>query len=331
MAVLANTSLTLSDWMKRLDPDGSVAAVAELLNEMNEIHEDMVWIEANDVTSHTSTIRTGLPTAVWRLLNYGVPRSKSRTAQVTDSIGMLETQGVVDKALAEMNGLKASFMATENRPFIEAMMQEMTDTIVYGNSGTAPAEFTGLAPRFGTISGSESADQILDGAGAGSANTSVWLIGWGDHTVHGIFPKGMPTGLQVEDLGLDVVQDADGNDYRAYRNWYSWKAGLVVRDWRYVVRIANIDVNNLNKDASSTSADLVDLMIEATERMQSLSGVRAAFYCNRTVRSFLRRQIINANNVRLSMDQVAGKRVMLFDDIPVRRLDSLLNTEAHVE
>lgn len=329
MAELASTQLTMADWLKRLDPDGSVAAVVELLTEMNEILEDMVWVEANDKTSHTTTVRTGLPAVVWRLLNYGITKSKSRTAQVTDAIGMLEAEGQVDKDLAELNGLKASFMASENKAFIEAMMQEMAETIIYGNSGTAPAEFTGLAPRFNALSGSESADQILNAAGD-SDRTSVWLIGWDDSTIHGIFPKGSPTGLQVDDHGLQIVQDADGNDYRAYINWYQWKAGLTVRDYRYVVRIANIDSAALTKDATSGSADLVDLMIEATERMQSLSGVRPAFYCNRVVRSFLRRQIKNDNNVRLTQDQVAGKRVMAFDDIPVRRLDAITNAETAV-
>jgi hypothetical protein len=36
--------------------------------------------------------------------------------------------------------------------------------------------------------------------------------------------------------------DANGNTYQAYRDHFKWECGLTVRDWRYVVRICNIDV-----------------------------------------------------------------------------------------
>jgi hypothetical protein len=34
--------------------------------------------------------------------------------------------------------------------------------------------------------------------------------------------------------------------------------------------------------------------------------------------------------VHLSLNEVAGKRVMFFDELPVRRVDALLNTESRV-
>jgi len=37
MATLSNNSLTLADWAKRVDPDGRVPIVAELLSQSNEI------------------------------------------------------------------------------------------------------------------------------------------------------------------------------------------------------------------------------------------------------------------------------------------------------
>ena len=58
---------------------------------------------------------------------------------------------------------------------------------------------------------------------------------------------------------------------------------------------------------------------------------RPVFYCNRTVRSFLRRQIANkVAQSTLTMDTVAGKRVVAFDDIPVKRCDQILNSESTV-
>jgi hypothetical protein len=57
---------------------------------------------------------------------------------------------------------------------------------------------------------------------------------------------------------------------------------------------------------------------------------RPVIYCNRTIKSFLRRQITNKENVNLTLDNVAGKKVLAFDSIPVRRVDAILNTEAEV-
>lgn len=68
----------------------------------------MPFVEGNLPTGHKTTIRSGLPSATWRLLNYGVQPSKSTTVQVTDSVGMLETYAEVDKSLADLNGNTAN-------------------------------------------------------------------------------------------------------------------------------------------------------------------------------------------------------------------------------
>ena len=79
MSTLTATNPTLLDVAKRVDPNGSVADIVEILNETNEILQDMTVLEANDGTGHKTTIRTGLPSSAWRKLNYGVPASKSTT------------------------------------------------------------------------------------------------------------------------------------------------------------------------------------------------------------------------------------------------------------
>jgi hypothetical protein len=137
-------------------------------------------------------------------------------------------------------------------------------------------------------------------------------------------------GLLAEDLGQDTVQDANGDDYQALRTHYQWKNGLVVKDWRYVVRICNIDVSDLTKDASGSSADLVDLMTQAVELVEDTTAGRPAFYVSRRISSFLRRQINNANNVRFGLEEVAGKKVTTFDGIPVRKVEQILETEATI-
>jgi len=328
MATLSTTNPTLADVAKRYDPDGKIDTIVELLSETNECLDSMSFIEGNLPTGHKTTIRSGLPSSTWRKLNYGVQPSKSTTVQVTDTAGMLEAYAEVDKALADLNGNTASFRLSEDRAFLESMNQTMANTLFYGDTGTDPEKFMGLAPRYNSTS-AESGDNIILGGGSGSDNTSIWLVVWGPNTCHGIYPKGSQAGLKHEDLGEVTLEDAASGKYQGYRTHYKWDIGLTLRDWRYVVRIPNIDVSDLTNDAAS-GAELVDLMVQAIEKVPNLGLGRASFYGNRTISSYLRRQITNTNNVRIGMDEVAGKRVLNFDGIPFGRNDAITNTEALV-
>lgn len=333
MATLALTNPTLVDLGKSLDPDGSIAQVVEILNQENEILDDMVWMEGNLPTGHRSTIRTGLPVPTWRRLYGGVQPTKSTTAKVTDSIGMLEAYAEVDVALANLNGNKAAFRQSEDAAFIEGMNQELAQTLIYGNESTEPEAFTGFAPRFNSTSAANGDNVIPGGGSSGTDQSSLWLVGWGPQSVHMIYPKGMESsaGITMEDKGQVTIEDADGSNggrMEAYRTHYKMNAGLVVRDWRYVVRIPNIDISELTKDAA-TGSDLTDLMAQALELLPSLGNVRPAFYCNRKIKSWLRRQITNkTKQSTLSVDNIAGKHVLTLDGVPVRRVDAITSAES---
>ncbi len=330
MAVLAVNNPTLLDLAKRTDPDGKIATIIELLNQDNGILDDMTWIEGNLPTGNRTTVRTGLPAPTWRKLYGGVQPTKSQTKQVTDNTGMLEAYAEVDKALADLNGNTASFRLSEDKAHIEGMMQEMAQTLFYGNEGTEPEAFTGLAPRYNSLS-AENGQQIIDAGGTGTDNTSIWLVVWDTDKVHGIVPKGSTAGLQHKDLGEVTIENVDGLGGRmqAYRSHYRWDAGLTVRDWRYVARIANIDKSDLVPTAAA-GANLTDLMVQAVERVQGLSG-RPVFYVSRSIRTMLRRQLIEkVKNSTLTMEEVAGKKVVAFDGIPIRRVDVLATDEARV-
>lgn len=331
MAVLATTHPTLLDLAKRTDPNGQIAQIVEILNQTNEILDDMVWVEGNLPTGNRTTIRTGLPAPTWRKLYGGVQPTKSQTAQVTDNTGMLEAYAEVDKALADLNGNTASFRLSEDTPHIEGMSQEMAQTLFFGNEGSEPEAFTGLAPRFNSLS-APNAENILTGGGVGTDNTSIWLVVWGPNTVHGIIPKGSNAGLQMEDKGQVTIENVDGAGGRmeAYRTHYRWDAGLTVRDWRYVVRIANIDKSALTPDESA-GAKISDLMVQAIELIPNLGAGRPVFYTSRTIKSMLRRQQISATkNSTLTVEGMSGKHVLMFDSIPVRRVDALAADEALV-
>ncbi|MDR5772083.1 MULTISPECIES: major capsid protein [unclassified Caballeronia] len=338
MAVLGTKNPTLLDVAKSLDPDGNTADVVELLNQTNEILIDMPWMEGNLSTGHRTTVRTGLPTVIWRRMYGGVPASKSTRAQVDEACGMLEARSEVDVKAANLNGNSASFRLSEASAFLESMNQTMASTLFYGDTTVNPERFTGLAPRFGQISGAPNADNVIDCGGTGSNNTSVWLVTWGDQTVTGIFPKGSKAGLEHQDLGEIDAFDANNNRFRALADRWEWDCGIAVKDWRYVVRAANINTTDLRNTASPTfpgvngtsAISLPDLFIEMISRIPNQNMGRSVFYVNRQIAKMARRQAMNKSQNVFGIEQAQGQITTNFLGIPIRMIDSLLNTEARV-
>ena len=346
MATLGTNVMTYADWAKRVEDGYKIGTIIELLSQTNEILLDMLTLEGNLPTGHKTTVRTGLPTATWRLLDYGVPGSKSTTAQVVDTCGNLEAFALIDSDIVNLAGDRENFRASENMAFLEGMNQQIATTLIYGNQAVTPERFTGLAPRYSTVNTTTgaSAANVVDMGGAGSTNTSVWIVTWGANTTHGIFPKGKITGLQHKDMGEWPVQDANGNTYMAYRDHYKWEIGLSVRDWRFNARLANIDVTLLNGGSApnlinglvralyrlpTTSSRTTSVQTSDTPKIQGSMG-QTVIYCNRVVATYLDLQAMNKTNVLLNREEFDGRAVTTFRGIPVRICDAILSTEARV-
>jgi hypothetical protein len=336
-STLGATVRTLADWGKMLDPDGRVAKVAELLSQKNEIVNDIMFKEGNLVTGERLTMRTGLPSVYWRLYNQGVTKSKGTTAQIDEGVGMLEGRSEVDCKLAELGGDVAGARFTEAQAFLEAMAQEIAQTLFYGNAGTAPEEFNGLAIRYASRSASvANSANIVHAGGSGSDNTSIWLVAWGESTCYGIFPKGSKAGIIHQDLGEGDAFDSANRRFRAYMDRYEFNGGLALKDWRGVVRIANVDVSDLVADAAGSSVKLIEYMAKAIDRLPNgTSTGKCVFYANRTVASMLRLQALNKSISNLGVEKAINQfgqeiQQLTFLGIPIRLCDQILSTEATV-
>ena len=337
MATLATNVLTLGDWAKRRDPEGKTSVIVEALSETNSVLEDMLFKEGNLPTGERATIRTGLPTVYYRMMNEGVPKSKSTTAQITENAAELTALSEIDKSVADLEGDVNTFRLSESMAFVEAMSQKQAETLFYGSAAN-PEEYVGLANRYSSLSAGN-AQNILDAGGTGSDNSSIWLLGWGSQSIHGVFPKGSVAGLDHEDDGVDWAFDASNNRFKAYIDSYTWKNGLVVKDWRYGVRVANVDISDLvaqaNTQTLTASTNIVKMMSRAIDRLPSLSNVKTAFYVNRTVASHLRliglEKSSSAVTIQPAINQF-GQNIMemSFLGIPVRLVDQLTETESQV-
>lgn len=335
MATLARNNLTLADWAKATDPDGSVASVAELLSQTNEILVDAVFKEGNLPTGDRVSIRTGLPSVYWRAMNQGIPSSKSTSAQVDEACGMLEARSEIDKDLAELNGNSASFRLGEDSAFLEAMNQTQAETMFYGNPTVDPKTYLGLAPRYSSLAAANGAN-VISAGGAAADNTSVWLVLWGEQTVYCPFPKGSKAGLMHEDLGEQTVYNSDGTRMQALATRYQWKNGLVVKDHRYAVRICNVSTTDLlsgtNTQAPAAASSLIKLMTRATYKIPNMKLGRPCFYMNRTCHTGLSISALDKSQSVLKINEALSQfgtssSYLSFLGVPIRLCDALLNTE----
>lgn len=336
MGVISNGCATLADLASRLKGDGMTVEqnIVEALSQNNEILDDMMFREGNLLTGHKTTVRTGLPSLTWRKIYQGVPNSKSTTEQVVDTCGMLEGYSEVDKALADLGGNTKAFRYTEDMAFVESFNQEVAKAIFYGDQSVDKEKITGLAPRFNSLATTvKNSVNIIDAGGTSTDNQSIWLVGWGEDGAFGIYPKGSKVGLSMEDKGQQTCLDSAGNKFEGYRTHFKWDLGFVVRDWRQIVRIANISTTNLKTagDASDTSANILKYMSLAINKIRKPNSVRLAFYMTRTCRAMLLEKIMNKSNTFLTIgDYKNRQQVVQFMGIPVRICDQLLETESQV-
>ena len=331
MATLGASFVDLIDVYKLQDGRGQFVEVIEMLMEMNPMLDDAIAVECNKGTTHLHTVRSGLPDVTWGKLYQGIPNSKGKTSQVEDTTGFVEGLSTVDTRLLELSGNEGAVRLSEAQAYLEAMSNETASKLIYGNSASDPEEFMGLAPRF-NLKSAANGGQIIDAGGTGSDNTSIWFVTWGDNQCNLLYPKGTQAGVQREDMGKQRVLDDSGNAYYAMEEKFTWHIGLAVKDWRYVSRIANIDVSLMQGGA----VKLYNFMRSAYYKLQNrrVAGGNIVIYCNRDVLEALDALATNAGTadsfVRLKTIEIAGEEVTTYRGIPIRETDAIINTEARV-
>jgi hypothetical protein len=343
MAVQGSGVTTLIDVLTELAPDGKQLDIAEVLTQQNEILADMHWEQGNMATGHKDGARTVLPTPSFRALNAGVPVTKAGSTTIEETCSLLEDFSQVDRELAIMAGDVNAYRLKQARPHIMGMSNFMASKLFYGNANSNPLEFTGLANRYNTLSTTtnKSAANVINAGGTGSDLRSIWLVVWGPDTIFGIYPKNTTGGLEHEDVTngngdsingappATVLTDSNGNMYMGYRDHWLWRCGLFVKDWRFAVRICNIDLTAITI-SGATGPLLEDLMVQAAEQVENVTSGQAVFYVPRAVRALFRRQLLQRKNQFLSWGEMGGSRIMMFDNIPVRRTDALNVSETQV-
>ena len=330
MATLGSSYLTLADRFKRTENGKIAAEVIEMMSETNEVLQDANALQCNDGSNHITTIRTGLPTAVFRTLYGYVPTSKSTTEQVKDVTGMLETYSVVDVDLVDKSESPKRFRMSEASAFIDAMNQKLSETIFYGSIKENAAAFDGLAIRYSKKSNDSKkiGYNIIDAGGTGTDNTSIWLVTWGDLHTSLIYPQGSQAGVQHKDDGILTETSSTGGKRKVYQDHFKMDVGLSLRDWRSTCRIANISLSALGREGAP---DLEALLNQAYYKIKRYAKTGKTFiYCNSTVLMHFEAQLKSKTNVNFTIKEYLNDNVLHYKDIPIRECEQITFNEEKV-
>jgi hypothetical protein len=329
---------TLLDQIKRTDPDGQIAEIVEALAERNPILQDAVAMEGNLPTGHRTTIRSGLPSIGWRRINQGTAASKSSTVQVDETCGLLNGRSETDVELARINGNQMAFRASEERSFMQQLNITAADAIMYASTKVNPERIHGFTPRFDSLSGGNG-DNILNfdlfhtTAAVGNDQRSIWFITWGEDTCHLIYPKGTVGGIESRDMGEQYVEDPVDHTLKflAWVTEWNWRLGLAIKDWRYIVRICNVDTTaaQVTEYVQTEPEALAEAMTEAYNRLYDLNTGRTVIYMSRQLKSYIERARLFRANVEFSPVDWHGVQVTGFRGLPIVAIDAL-NTDENL-
>ncbi|UDQ99386.1 major capsid protein [Lentisphaerota bacterium WC36G] len=335
MAYTSEQCMTLMDIAKAAGDDGKWSK--EFINigeKATPEFEHMPHVVCNAVTEHKTSVFLGGSAGQFKAFYEGIKPTKMQRSTITAKTAMMEEESVVDADLIDLNDNKAAFRASEDEAIIDGMVQTYIQNVWYGDKHD-DKKFPGFSAYYNYTSDDKKdiGYNVLSCGGTGNKLTSMYMITWGDTTVHGIIPKvkGYSAGVQVRDdtpEKPDRVDDGNGGKYDAYRTVYKLKGGLALRDWRASGRLCNINLEEFG--TSEDAKNLVDFLIKLTNRLKGKNKGKTFIYCPPEVLTVLEIQQRHFKNINLTTKDYDGTPVTHFRNYPIFSTDMLMTTEEQV-
>lgn len=334
--VLGTAFPTLVDFKNKYDRgDNLIADIAEIMYEENPIFQDIPWRSGNDLTGHTYYYRTELPTAQSRAVNQGIKNSMSKTSSDHVATEEFATRFQMDQhavnELFSTSGEANAYLTGEERPHVYALTQKVLTAMMYG---TNPAGVQGFMTRLNSLDGAYG-DRILDAAetitpdGQNPKFRSILMVRWDGNEITGIYNKYGTMGINVKRYEA-LVDDPEGDQYWAYGMDMHWHCGLMVRDKRYIGRIANIDISKLNTAANRTK--LFELMLKLKNEIHRADSGKTVFYMSPELYYPIELAAIEKGNLALSYEHIQNNvAVTRFAGYPIVKNDIMKFDEDKVE
>lgn len=321
---------TIADAMEVTGADGRFLAPVRMMMLKHPLIGDLVSKEGNLDNGEEFSSETALITPTYLGFNTGILATAGSNTKLTEKCTRLSARAAVDEDELARNGNSEQWRLDQAMKHLEAIYQEMERGFFYNTTLTNPDRFMGLKPRFDATNIKESKHVIpVTGSPSGSVQNSIWLVVHGLDSCYQIFPRGTKGGVSAIDIGRFLLDDGTGTgaSFRAFVTDWVVQFGLVVKDWRQIVRMPNIDTALV----SPTGFDLIPAMTKAVNRVENINGGRAVFYMNRFVMETLDLQCQN-NSRQAALEKYIEEGVprTSFRGVPIHVTDALTSTEAIV-
>jgi hypothetical protein len=303
------------------------------LTEVKPILADGPVREADYIDMDMVTRWTSLPAPYWHKLGEGLTATLGQQEQATETMGMLRNQMRINEEILMKCPDRDGYMAQQEPAYLEAMEQELENTLIYGSKATAPEEFDGLHVRYGSLV----ANSVLNNGGSDTGNlTTVWLIQWHPQECCFIFPKGGKGGFRRVPGGRVYLSTEDTTALAAHATalanqamaWYiitdyEWDMGLCVKDTRRIKAVRNVHktINHANQIDEN-------VLIQAKDAFRTGGTIYA--YCAQAVASQLQIKIKDKGNVWMNPTNPFGEPTTYVLNMPIRVTDAQLLSEATV-
>lgn len=328
---------TMLDVITAFGKDGDLIPTCEVLTKENPWLDYMPWVEASDWNVHAYNVRTGLPTAYIRKVNRGIVPSTGTQARILDPLAVLQSLSQVDdEALKNAPNADMARWAFDKAHAIN-LGNDHGRYMIYGDPGNDSGEVLGLTQRYNDP-GAGNSDNLLTLGGSGADLFSVWLLAVSPETIACPYPKGSRGGLEVEDLGkqLVVTELPGGTAPRqlvAHTTQFTLRHGLAVMDWRYAVRACNGSLADLKTQSGGQALDAPTHLFRVMSRMIDRipgdgAGTKLMFLMGRGALSYMRVHAMDRTSQVLSIETGLNqfgmpRQTTHFMGIPIFRCDAL--------
>ena len=347
MATKGSRYITFRDILSGRTPNGFVDKdIVEMMAQENPVLQDVLWKQCNKGREDIVTIRTGMPEAVVRAFYEGWTGSKTSKKQVANACCRVSTGIEFDWALYEGDKDKRAFLADELRAHSSVLGDKAASLLFYGDTAGDPKGINGFSRTFSQYGAITGSSMVTDdkkaafycfnagkAAEAGStassiARRSIFLVGWGARSAHGIYPEGSSAGIKIGQLTKQFVDDGNGGRLEVGLQEMNQSLGLNIRDFRYCGRVANINIMSDPTDAATP--DVSKFVRKLVTRAKS-NGVTQRLYCSRLVFEHIAEQFekkTQGNAIKYA--DLEQKKDAALLGIPVSFCDCMNGDEAEV-
>jgi hypothetical protein len=337
MSFTIATAHTLPEALRHKAPDGSYMwAYDALAKNKYPMIEEMYWEQANDDLAHEFLRNVTKPTGTLVQLEEGAPFEKSIDRAIREQICRIEGNMRMDVRSLEKAPSPSQFYREKQERYLQGMVQTVHETIFAknsrGNMVANPKDINGLGTRFNTTA-QANVRRINGATGNVTSTSSAWLIKHGPDGLFGIFPKTASRSIQVNELGEQVVYDANNNPFRAVMTNFAWEFGMGIMDDSCVQRLAGIAASGDGSFFEVTSGNATTAfgeraLIDMIEDLPGGNTDQCAFYVGPQLMGQFRKRLNEKNNMFFTMETVWGRPMLHFMEIPIIRVDTLTATEA---